>query len=63
MKSMVHQRGRERKNNLNNLKPIKGRLYGKKKLELNEVVSDWVDDGSAVDVVYLDFKKRTTKSR
>ena len=30
-------------------------------LEFHEAVSDWVDEGKAVDIVYLDFKKAFDK--
>ena len=50
---------------LNNFKLIKGSQHGFTKgrscltnlLEFFDVVSDWVDEGSAVDVVYRDFQK------
>ncbi len=53
------------RDHLNKYKRIKGCQHGFTKasscltnlLEFNEAVSDWVDDGKAVDRVYLDFKK------
>ena len=30
-------------------------------MEFDEAVSDWVDEGKAVDIVYLDFKKAFDK--
>ena len=53
------------RNHLNKYKLIKGSQHGFTKgsscltnlLEFYEAVSDWVDDGKAVDRVYRDFKK------
>ena len=53
----------------NNYKLIKGRQHGFTKgsscltnhLEFFEAVSDWVDEGKAVDIVHLDFKKAFDK--
>ena len=53
------------RNHLNNYKRIKGSQCGFTKgssyltnlLEFYEAVSDWVDEGKAVDTVYLDFKE------
>ena len=50
---------------LNKCKLIKFNQHGLTKgsscltnlLEFNEAVFDWVDEGKAVDIVYLDFKK------
>ena len=57
------------KNHLNKYKLIKGSQHGFTKgsscltnlLEFYEAVSDWVDEGKAVDRVYLDFKKAFDK--
>ena len=54
---------------MNKYKPIKGSRHGFTKdsscltnlLEFYEVVSYWVDEGMAVDIVYLDFKKAFDK--
>ena len=51
------------RNHLNKYKLIKGSQHGFTKgsscltniLEFYEAVSDWVDDGKAVDIVYPDF--------
>ena len=56
-------------NHLNKCKLIKGSHYGFTKgiscltnlLEFYEAVSDWVNEGKAVDIVYLDFKKAFDK--
>ena len=56
-------------NHLNNYKLIKGYQHGFTKdsscptnpFEFYEAVSDWVDEGKAVDIVYLDFKKTFDK--
>ena len=53
------------RNHLNKYKLIKGRQHGFTKgsfcltnlLEFDEAVSDWVDEGKAVDIVYRDFKR------
>ena len=53
------------RNHLNKYKLIKGSQHEFTKgsscltniLEFHEAVSDWVDEGQAVDIVYLDFKK------
>ena len=53
------------RNHLNKYKLIKGSQHGftkgssclKNLLEFYEAVFDWVDEGKAVDMVYLDFKK------
>ncbi len=39
----------------------KGRSCLTNLLEFYEAVSDWVDEGKAVDIVYLDFKKAFDK--
>ena len=57
------------RNYLNKYKLIKGSQHGFAKgsscltnlLEFHESVCDWVDEGKAVDVVYLDFKKAFDK--
>ena len=57
------------RNHLNKYKRIKGSRHGFTKggscltnlLEFYEAVSDWVDEGKAVDTVYLDFKKAFNK--
>ena len=57
------------RNHLNKYKLIKGSQHGFTKSsscltnlsEFCEAVSDWVDDGKAVDMVYLDFKKAFDK--
>ena len=57
------------RNHLSKSKPIKGSQYGFTKgsscllniLEFHEAVSDWVDEGMAVDKVYPDFKKAFDK--
>ena len=57
------------RNHLNKYKLIKGSQQGFTKvsscltnlLEFYETVSDWVDEGKAVDIVYLDFKKAFDK--
>ncbi len=57
------------RNHLNKYKLIKGSQHGFTKgsscltnlLEFYEAVSDWVDEGKAVDIVYLDFKKAFDK--
>ena len=57
------------RNYLNKYKLIKGSQQGFTKgsscltnhLEFYEAVSDWVDEGKAVDIVYLDFKKAFDK--
>ena len=59
----------EMRNHLNKYKIIKGSQNGFTKgsscltnlLEFYEAVSDWVDEGRAVDIVYLDFKKAFDK--
>ena len=56
-------------NHLNKHKLIKGSEHGFTKssscltiiLEFFEAVSDWVDEGKVVDIVYLDFKKAFDK--
>ena len=53
------------RNHLNKYKLIKGSQHEFTKgsscltniLEFHEAVSDWVDEGKAVDIVYLDLKK------
>ena len=53
------------RNHLNKYKLIKGSQHGFTKgsscltnlLEFDEAECDWVDEGKAVDIVYLDFKK------
>ena len=57
------------KNHLNKYKLIKGIQHGFTKgsscltniLEFYEAVCEWVDEGKAVDIVYLDFKKAFDK--
>ena len=57
------------RNHLNKYKLIKGSQHGFTKgsscltnlLEFYETVSDWVDEGKAVDIVYPDFKKAFDK--
>ena len=57
------------RNHLNKYNIIKGSQHGFTKgsscltnlLEFYEAVSDWVDEGKAVDIVYLDFKKAFDK--
>ena len=57
------------RNHLNEYKLIKGNQHGFTKgrscltnlLEFYEAVSDWVDEGKAVDIVYVDFKKAFDK--
>ena len=57
------------RNELNKYKRIKGSQHGITKgsscstdlLEFYEAVSDWVDEGKEVDIVYLDFKKAFDK--
>ena len=57
------------RNHLNKYKLIKGSQHGFTKgsscrtnlLEFYEAVSDWVDEGKAVDIVSLDFKKAFDK--
>ena len=57
------------RNHLNKYKLIKGSQQGFTKgsscltnlFEFYEAVSDWVDEGKAVDIVYLDFKKAFDK--
>ena len=57
------------RNHLNKYKLIKGSQHGFTKgsscltnlLEFHEAVSDWVEEGKAVDIVYLDFKKAFDK--
>ena len=57
------------RNHLNKYKLVKGSQHGFPKgsscltnlLEFYEAVSDWVDDGKAMDIVYLDFKKAFDK--
>ena len=57
------------RNHLNTYKLINGRQHEFMKgrscltnvFELNEAVYDGVDEGSAVDVVYLDFQKAVNK--
>ena len=57
------------RNHLNKYKLIKGSQHGFTKgsscltnlLEFYEAVSDWVDEGKAVDIEYLDFKKAFDK--
>ena len=57
------------RNHLNKYKPIKGSQHGFTKgssclpnlLEFYEAASDCVDEGKAVDIVYLDFKKAFDK--
>ena len=57
------------RNHLNKYKLIKGSQHGFTKdsscltnlLEFYETVSDWVDEGKAVDIVYLDFEKAFVK--
>ena len=54
---------------LNKYKRIKGSQHGFTKgsscltniLEFYEAVSDWVDEGKAVDIVYIDFQKAFDK--
>ena len=56
-------------NDLNKYKVIRGSQHGFTKgsscltnlLEFYEAVSDWVDEGKEVDIVYLDFKKAFDK--
>ena len=40
---------------------LRGRLCLKNLLEYTEIISKWVDDGSPVDVIYLDFQKAFDK--
>ena len=57
------------RNHLNNYKLIKGCQHGFTKgsscftnvFEFYEAVSDWVDEGKAMDKVHLDFKKAFDK--
>ena len=57
------------RNHLNKYKLIKGSQHGFTKvrscltnlLEFYEAVSDWLDEGKAVDILYLDFKKAFDK--
>ena len=57
------------RNHLNKYKLIKGSQHGFTKgsscltniLEFYEAVSDWVDEGKVVDIVYRDFKKTFDK--
>ena len=58
-----------RRTHLNNFKLIKGSQHGFTKgsscltnlSEFYETVYDWVDEGSAVDLVYLNFQKTFDK--
>ena len=57
------------RNHLNKYRLIKSSQHGftkgsscqKNLLEFYEAVSDWVDEGKAVDIVYRDFKKAFDK--